>query len=150
LERVLGFVKRLLIYGCREEGIAKMKYRKLMIGPGKCHTLIEDLVDLVRKSGVKYELVYGVPRGGLIPAVYLSHMLEIPLATDLSHTSELQVLIVDDIMHTGRTMTAYNDYHFAAIFSHRAGVIPNYYASMIDDDKWIVFPWELDNEPFNR
>ena len=46
--------------------------------------------------------IYGCPRGGLIPAVMLSHKLGLPLIIDESKITEW-TLIVDDICDTGET-----------------------------------------------
>ena len=49
--------------------------------------------------------VYGVPRGGLVLAVCLSHRLGIPLLEQ----PQAGCLVVDDIYETGRTVAAYRE-----------------------------------------
>ena len=44
--------------------------------------------------------IYGIPRGGLIPAVLLSHKLGIPVTQEVKNYS----LIVDDISDSGNTL----------------------------------------------
>jgi len=83
--------------------------------------------------------IYGVPRGGLILAIHLSHLLDLPLSLFPTKDS----LIVDDISDTGNTLS---------IFSGRNPIVTMYYhrqALVIPDiwvyekkDKWIQFPWE--------
>ena len=57
-------------------------------------SLIFQLLYRIRTSELKFKNIYGLPRGGLIPAVMLSHRLEIPLVKgDIGPDT----LIVDDI-----------------------------------------------------
>ena len=44
--------------------------------------------------------VYGIPRGGLIVAVLVSHKLGIPLITSLRDMYGKKFLVVDDIVDT--------------------------------------------------
>ena len=53
--------------------------------------------------GIKPTGVYGLPRGGLIFATWLSYKLDIPL---LMHAAD-GCIIIDDISDTGRSL-----YHF--------------------------------------
>ena len=41
--------------------------------------LCHELARQIRASKEQFDFIYGIPRGGLIPAVYLSHILDIPL-----------------------------------------------------------------------
>jgi len=89
--------------------------------------LIDTLKEQILYSGEKYTHIMGVSRGGLIPAVHLSHALSLPLAVtsysapegngsgqmkkftwqDDKHVNidrSSEVLIVDDIADTGFTM----------------------------------------------
>ena len=75
-----------------------MKYLKLS------WELIDELTDKiateVSRNYKEIKFIYGIPRGGLIPAVILSHKLGIKLINEVfSHT-----LVVDDIVDTGETM----------------------------------------------
>ena len=52
--------------------------------------------------------IYGVPRGGLVPAVYLSHRLNVPLVKTLDAVlsdSHNPYLIVEDVIDTGKTLS---------------------------------------------
>lgn len=92
--------------------------------------------------------VYGIPRGGLVLAVLLSHALNIPL---LSAPCE-NCIVVDDICDSGESLLHYyknssggkrNAYKIITMYykENSLGVIPNYYLKN-KNDKWIVFPWE--------
>lgn len=84
--------------------------------------------------------IYGIPRGGLIFAVMLSHKINKPL---LMAPCE-GCLIIDDIADTGKTLQHYDDedYTIATMYYHKQSlVIPRFYM-LEKTDKWIVYPWE--------
>lgn len=89
--------------------------------------------------------IYGVPRGGLIPAVILSNLTGLPLfcSTD---TIDKKVLVVDDIIDTGRTaerMIRKGAVTFAALYvSPKSSIKPSFYANVHNDNNWLIFPWE--------
>jgi hypoxanthine phosphoribosyltransferase len=122
------------------------------------------------------DLIVGITRGGLIPAVYLSHELEIPMEVvawttrdgdfkehnmNVSDAIEAgkNVLFVDEINDSGTTLVGINKHYVAP------GNTNVYFASLIEkksslfncdfkcvsmdpaqDDVWHVFPWEKSNE----
>ena len=61
------------------------------------------LAQKIKASGKKYTAVYGIPRGGYYPAIQLSNILGIPAVTSPING----VLVVDDIMDSGATLTPY-------------------------------------------
>lgn len=104
--------------------------------------------------------VYGIPRGGLVLAVMLSHKMGIPL---LSAPSE-GCIIIDDICDSGESLLHYYNnssrlkptlssyaeddgwtppYHIVTMYykENKLGVLPDHYFKL-KKDKWIVFPWE--------
>ncbi|MBI2121856.1 MAG: phosphoribosyltransferase [Candidatus Sungbacteria bacterium] len=108
----------------------------------------EDMVKIAEWARAKkFQSVYGIPRGGLVLAVSLSHRLGIPQilsAEDITKTT----LVVDDISDSGKTLTSLEARigfrpHVATIFwhadtSHR----PDF--SLREKKSWIVFPWETE------
>jgi hypoxanthine phosphoribosyltransferase len=108
--------------------------------------LIEKLIYQIQSSDYKYNLIYGCPRGGLIPAVVLSHRLGISLTQDYINVGHLNVLIIDDICDTGKTISEYVGYHSATLHYKLTAIIkPTYYSEITD--KWVVYPWEnIDSE----
>ena len=82
--------------------------------------------------------VYGIPRGGLIPAVALSHYLELPLVDKPNHNS----LIVDDIADSGKTMKDYGDNWTATIYYYDKSVFEPDFWMYAKKKEWVVFPWE--------
>ena len=108
---------------------------------------VEDLIDILHsnilESGLKIKRIYGIPRGGLIPAVLLSHKMGIPL-TNYAYTKNS--LIVDDICDSGKTlseMLAPNPTAVLHYKPHTANITPNFYASKFGSNDWIVYPWEV-------
>ena len=61
------------------------------------------LAQKIKASGKKYQGIYGIPRGGYYPAIQLSNILGIPAVT----SPISGVLVVDDIMDSGATLTPY-------------------------------------------
>lgn len=118
------------------------------------------------------DYIVGVKRGGLIPAIKLSHIFNKPLImmscqlrdsedneVRLYEVEEIpknkNVLIVDDICDSGITLQKIVNQLIAEGFSSikTCSLIYNfpqdfridYTARMIDryqDDRWIIFPWE--------
>lgn len=92
--------------------------------------------------------VYGLPRGGLVFAVMLSHRLHVPML--VSPTKGC--LIVDDICDTGESLIHYvknssgldkPTYHIVTMYykQNELGIKPEMYGHD-KEDKWVVFPWE--------
>jgi len=97
----------------------------------------------------RIEAIYGIPRGGLIPAVMLSHLFDVPLISDLLLViNNPRTLVVDDIVDTGETIRYFkeNNYPTASVFinSDRCVLEPMFYAR--STTRWIVFPYETDTE----
>lgn len=112
------------------------------------------LSDKIKLSNICYDGVYGIPRGGLVPAVMLSHALAIPLVLNVEEVWRLKsenkcVLIVDDISDTGDTLTYFKDQGFdiATLYTrvHTTKTVAKYNAFEVHHDKWVLFPWETKN-----
>jgi hypothetical protein len=119
-------------------------------------TEINELLDVIQKqikeSGEKFEMIAGVTRGGLIPAVMLSHRLELPMMAITPEDAILPIslakktLIVDEIYDTGKTMQDLKQVNsmsqFAVLF-HNVGLDElEFYGKKMRLDNWLVFPWE--------
>lgn len=100
--------------------------------------LVEDLCQTIASSGAEIKSITGIQRGGLIPAVMISHKLHIPYVSRINKDT----LVVDDICDTGETLkntigmyTATLHYKPTAIFT------PDFYSKEVGSE-WIVYPWE--------
>lgn len=96
------------------------------------------------------QLITGIPRGGLIPAVLMSHRYNIPFvdlqaAIKLPEHTRKKVLVVDDIADSGVTLEKIEKYNFmTATLARRYSCTfnPLYVGEDIKNDDWLVFPWE--------
>lgn len=70
--------------------------------------------------------VHGIPRGGLVLAVTLSHRLDLPLLSNAAPGC----LLVDDVYETGLTLEPYRELEACTA------------VEQTESDEWIVFPWE--------
>jgi len=120
---------------------------------------VDDQINLIGdklESVPDLEFIAGVPRGGLIPAVMMSHAFGIKY---ISYSSakllpkELRenTLVIDDIADTGVTLKEAVELQFkTATLAMRSSTstMPLFYGDLITDDSWLVFPWEkLDSIP---
>jgi uncharacterized protein len=131
-----------------------MKYIKLS------WELIDELTDKiaieVSRNYKEIKFIYGIPRGGLIPAVILSHKLGIKLINEVfSHT-----LVVDDIVDTGETMKirvaeaniwgdTRNIVTTSLVTRSSAEYKPNITGMPLRSDGWVCYPWE-NSEHYNN
>lgn len=117
----------------------------VILGWGEYHALIRELVSQIPKS--KYRYVYGVPRGGLIPAVMISHELEIELTTALPLSPDFYpfpILVVDDLVDSGMTLRKCK-HDTATLFMKPDSVTrPTYFGEVTD--KLVIFPYEIEKE----
>ena len=94
----------------------------------------------------EFVAVTGVPRGGLIPAVMLSHKLGLKYIPYQQAVSKRRpVLVVDDISDSGLTLTDIGSKGFKTAtlcVRYNTRYTPDYYGEEITSDKWLVFPWE--------
>lgn len=122
------------------------------------------------RSGVNPDRIVGLTRGGLIPAVVLSHILETPMVpvsySSLrgkgeyrAHENQLPeiegrlILLVDDICDSGHTLREVHDYYerknyevvSAALYYKRGAVYEptHYWQTIPADAPWVTFPWEV-------
>lgn len=119
---------------------------------------VDDQLNIIgdKLEGKELEFVAGIPRGGLIPAVMMSHAFSIKYisyssAKMLPKELRKKVLVVDDIADTGHTLKEAVELGFiTATLSIRSGTktIPMFHGEHILDDRWLVFPWEkIDSIP---
>lgn len=106
---------------------------------------LEKLKKMIIDSGIKYKYVYGIPRGGVAIASYLSHHLNlIYIDSPKPYSVTKDLLIVDDIADTGNTLCDFAKYNIATIYkSNWTKIIPEFSVLKKEDkNSWIIFPWE--------
>jgi xanthine phosphoribosyltransferase len=119
-----------------------------------------------------FEAIVTVTRGGLVPAAIVARELELRLIETIcissyDHTRQGQlkvlkgvaselvqksgggrgVLIVDDLVDTGKTARVVRDLlpdaHFATVYAKPMGrPLVDTFITEVSQDTWIVFPWD--------
>ena len=128
------------------------KVKKLYVTWDQVEQDIDKIVkDLLKHTEIDY--VVGIPRGGLIVAVMISHRLGVKHMT-IDHLEKLEefdldidkkkILIVDDISDSGQTLKRFRkDYTTATLDVRNTTIaIPQFYANWLDNADWVVYPWE--------
>ena len=101
-------------------------------------SLVDEICKQVSLSETKITSVTGLERGGLIPAVMISHKLNIPYVYSIDSTT----LVVDDICDTGKTLNTIVSPLTAVLhYKTEANHTPTFFAREVGDE-WIVYPWE--------
>jgi len=132
---------------------------------------IKNIFRQLVESKIDFDLVVGVARGGLVPAVAISHFLDVPLGVVFYSarednksqkslvihgtlgklTKHTNILVVDDIADTGKTLEdirdcwgKYLNLRFATLHWKLSSKIkPDFYgAEIANDAPWITYPWE--------
>jgi len=109
---------------------------------------VEVIANCVKAEGhlQHVEQIYGIPRGGLVLAVKLSHRLKLPLALLEDVVAYGHTLIVDDISDSGETLGHIGKLATCTATIHMvAGTafIPDIWVEERAKDVWIVYPWEV-------
>ena len=120
---------------------------------------VNKLAEQINRMEKKPFYLYGVPRGGLIPATWLSHKtgikyqqinsIQISKIADLSH-----IMIIDDICDSGETIKKLKEDFpkcLTATLYHKETAIdkPDIYGEIVGEE-WLVFPWENSEKVGNR
>lgn len=129
-----------------------------------------NLAEQIIASGNKPDMIVGLVRGGMLPAVILSNLLDIPCQAihyssqsgagdNKNHNNEIQqlqaenILIVDDICDTGHTLQEVfaefakrKQYCRSAVLYYKedmGGHHPGFtWQTIPSDSAWIIFPFE--------
>lgn len=119
---------------------------------------IELLVKLVsmRVPRKEYKAIYGVPRGGLIPAAMLAYQLDIRrVGSTVDVTSiadDYPYIVVDDILDTGKTYKQLQKRFPHATFAfliNKGGTTfggKTFFGTAGNSKTWYVFPWAPGDE----
>lgn len=127
------------------------------------------LATQILRSNTEPDIIIGLARGGLIPSVILSHIMNVKMIP-VSYSSKKgqgeykayenilpliphkKILLVDDIIDSGFTMkevyehyiTQGHDVRIASLYwKSGAAIEPHFYWQALKiDDPWIIFSWE--------
>ncbi len=102
--------------------------------------LVDKLCEKIITEQPNIDSVFGLKRGGLIPAVMVSHKLGLPWS-DVMYPN---TLVIDDICDTGVTLKNTVGCHTAVLHHkpHTSCYTPNIYATLHEGNEWIIYPWE--------
>jgi len=121
------------------------------------HDIVTCLSLEIEAGYVEYDYLYGVPRGGMIPTIMLSHMLRIPVITHIEYDilAENRILVVDDIIDPGKTINKFKKvFDTASVFVKESVKFrPTYWvhSGLVQDNQWIMFPYEIEtNDPISQ
>lgn len=116
---------------------------------------VDNLIEHITEAKKKYMCIYGIPRGGLIPAVMLSHKLNIPVVQKVQDMHPTMTLVVDDINDSGQTLHNLTQdcqhlliekktFDTAVLTSKQSSKFkPTFFGlELMKQDPWIIFPWE--------
>ena len=145
---------------------------KLYVSWNDVDNMVDDLVNQMFADNWKPDYIVGITRGGLTPAIMMSHKTGIKMytldvrlrdgGTDSNLESNLwmaedarlgkKILIVDDINDTGETIGWIKDdwqsdnMKFAMLIENEASKVSSDYncktVNKFEKDVWIVYPWE--------
>jgi xanthine phosphoribosyltransferase len=119
-----------------------------------------------------FKAVVCITRGGLVPAAIVARELGVrviesvsiasyheydqqgglqvlkPVCADILATNGEGVLVVDDLVDTGRTAREVRDMlpkaHFATVYAKPAGrPLVDTFITEVSQDTWIYFPWDM-------
>jgi len=115
--------------------------------------------DLINQE---FDFIYGIPRGGVVPAVVLSHSLNVPVIIDQSPSpvvKDSKLLLVDDVYDTGETIDTCIDHchNFTSNVITLCLLVKkekddfygvnevDYFGEIIDSNLWALLPWESED-----
>lgn len=133
-----------------------MKNVKKFLSWREVEILVQRLAEKIPQK--KYTSIYGIPRGGQIVAVLLSHQTGIKVIE--YDKINRDTLVVDDIVDSGKTLESFMRVrkdgsswdrrpHAAALYLCEESIIkPHHFAEKKRPEiEWVVFPWEKDATP---
>lgn len=136
-----------------------------------CAVLANVIMQHTKSSEFEPKAIIGLARGGLVPAVIISHILKLKMFpvsysskagngeyreynNHLPEISAETLLIVDDIIDSGHTMKevvehyksrAHNVLVASLYYKAGAATLPNFcWQNIPKDAPWIIFPWEVE------
>jgi hypoxanthine phosphoribosyltransferase len=131
-----------LVHKKKNQIIKKVKWEEIT---SALRTIIDTQRLTTKKC--KYKVIYGIPRGGMVVAVALSYMLNIPVIEKFEPKIAKEILVTDDIVDSGATLkamkTMYPNTDFLSIYvKEKAKKRPDYYYLTIQEKYWLKFPYE--------
>ncbi len=113
---------------------------KLFLSWDDVNILVDSLCNKIRFDQPNIDSIHGIPRGGLIPAVMVSHKLDLPYVNVVGPNT----LVIDDICDSGVTLEKAPGVYTAVLHfkPHTSCFQPNLWANLHEGDEWLYYPWE--------
>jgi hypoxanthine phosphoribosyltransferase len=104
------------------------------------NSLVDELCEKIPFETPLVDSVCGIARGGLIPAVMVSHKMGLPYTDVIGKNT----LVIDDIADTGLTLEKAPGVYTAVLHykPHTSCFKPNVWAQEHTSDEWVIYPWE--------
>ncbi len=121
-------------------------HNKIYLGWDDINDLVDVLCEKIIIEQPNIDSVFGLKRGGLIPAVMVSHKLGLPWSDVMLPNT----LVIDDICDTGITLKNTVGVYTAVLHykPHTSCFKPTIYAKLHEGNEFIYYPWERrDAEP---
>lgn len=142
--------------------------------------LVKNICFDIEANGFDPDLIIGISRGGVVPAVMISHYFNKRSSFGTIDVSEYckdfekykeqisellpqakveKVLIVDDISDSGKTLRRLSELldisndniRYACIHKrYNTTFEPDYVGDTIHGDEWVVYPYEIEKEENNN
>jgi hypoxanthine phosphoribosyltransferase len=119
---------------------------KIYLSWGDINDAVDNLCNKIRHDQPNIDSIHGIARGGLIPAVLISHKLGLPW-TDVILPN---TLVVDDVCDSGVTLENAPGVWTAVLHykPHTSCFQPSIWAEIHEGDEWLIYPWETkDSKP---
>jgi hypoxanthine phosphoribosyltransferase len=126
--------------------------------------LVKKTVLNIKKNNKKYDLIIGIKKGGIIPAILISRELDIKdiefitirkdkiFKINKFYKGIKYLLIIDEIYDTGKTFSIVNEYFKRFELEYDYACLVSRYripdnnkiviGKVLNHKKWIIFPWE--------
>jgi len=119
---------------------------KIKLSWSDLEDLINKLCEKITTETPTIDSVTGIARGGLIPAVMVSHKLDLPYVDAVGPNT----LVIDDIADSGVTLEKAPGVYTAVLHykPHTSCFKPTIWAEEHKGDEWVIYPFErYDSKP---
>ena len=119
----------------------KIDKKRLKLSWDDISRSVDDLCKKIPMELPLIDSVHGIARGGLIPAVMISHKLDLPYVNAVGKNT----LVIDDIADSGITLEKAPGVYTAVLHykPHTSCFKPNLWAELHEGDEWLIYPWEM-------
>ena len=118
-----------------------------------CYVLVIKIQMFILKHKGTFDGVVGIPRGGLIPAVLVSHCAKLPLLEEKDIKKGEVYILVDDVSDTGVTLEEWQERFMAkgcgvviATLHTKPWTRVQPYWHIEETEKWLIYPYESEDK----